>query len=165
MGFRTEYVLQNGNFPSMALFNEIFGGAPTSRLFMNVREKQSLCYYCSSFPDGLKGLLMVVSGIEQKNKEKTLNAVLEQLEDLKQGNVSDEELENARRSLRNGYREITDSPAAIASWYLGRISTGRYDSPEDAIAAMEQITKEDVVTVANSVRLDTVYFLEGGEQA
>lgn len=165
MGFRTEYVLQKGNFPAMALFNEIFGGAPTSRLFMNVREKQSLCYYCSSFPDGLKGLLMVVSGIEQKNKEKTLNAVLEQLEDLKQGNVSDEELENARRSLRNGYREITDSPAAIASWYLGRISTGRYDSPEDAIAAMEQITKEDVVTVANSVRLDTVYFLEGGEQA
>lgn len=164
LGFRTEYALQEGNFPAMALFNEVFGGSPNSRLFMNVREKQSLCYYCSSFPDGLKGLLMVVSGIEQKNKQKTLDAVLEQLEDLKQGNIDPQELENARRSLRNGYREITDSPAAIASWYLGRISTGRCDTPEDAIAAMEQVTPEDVVNVANSIRLDTVYFLEGGEQ-
>lgn len=162
LGFRTEYALQEGNFPAMALFNEVFGGSPNSRLFMNVREKQSLCYYCSSFPDGLKGLLMVVSGIEQKNKQKTLDAVLEQLEDLKQGHIDPLELENARRSLRNGYREITDSPAAIASWYLGRISTGRYDSPEEAIAAMEQVSAEDVVTVANSICLDTVYFLEGG---
>lgn len=162
LGFRTEYALQEGNFPAMALFNEIFGGSPNSRLFMNVREKQSLCYYCSSFPDGLKGLLMVVSGIEQKNKQKTLDAVLEQLEDLKQGHIDPSELENARLSLRNGYREITDSPAAIASWYLGRISTGRYDAPEDAITAMEQVTAEDVVKVANSIRLDTVYFLEGG---
>ena len=162
LGFRTENALQEGNFPAMALFNEVFGGSPNSRLFMNVREKQSLCYYCSSFPDGLKGLLMVVSGIEQKNKQKTLDAVLEQLEDLKQGHIDPLELENARRSLRNGYREITDSPAAIASWYLGRISTGRYDSPEEAIAAMEQVSAEDVVAVANSIRLDTVYFLEGG---
>lgn len=165
LGFRTEYALQEGNFPAMALFNEVFGGSPNSRLFMNVREKQSLCYYCSSFPDGLKGLLMVVSGIEQKNKQKTLDAVLEQLEDLKQDHIDPLELENARRSLRNGYREITDSPAAIASWYLGRISTGRYDSPEEAIAAMEQVTAEDVVKVANSIRLDTVYFLEGGVTA
>lgn len=165
LGFRTEYALQEGNFPAMALFNEIFGGSPNSRLFMNVREKQSLCYYCSSFPDGLKGLLMVVSGIEQKNKQKTLDAVLEQLEDLKQGHIDPSELENARLSLRNGYREITDSPAAIASWYLGRISTGRYDAPEDAITAMEQVTAEDVVKVANSIRLDTVYFLEGGATA
>ena len=162
LGFRTEYTAPKGNFPAMALFNEVFGGSPNSRLFMNVREKQSLCYYCSSFPDGLKGLLMVVSGIEQKNKQKTLDAVLEQLEDLKQGNIDPQELENARRSLRNGYRELTDSPAAIASWYLGRIFTGRVDTPEDAIAAMEQVTAEDVVKVANSIRLDTVYFLEGG---
>lgn len=165
LGFRTEYTLQKGNLPAMTMFNEIFGGSPNSRLFMNVREKQSLCYYCSSFPDGLKGLLMVVSGIEQKNKQKTLDAVLEQLEDIRNGNVTQQEMENARRSLRNGYLEITDSPAAISSWYLGRISTGRYESPEDAIAAMEQVSKEDVVEVANAIRLDTVYFLEGGAEA
>ena len=165
LGFRTEYTLQKGNLPAMTMFNEVFGGSPNSRLFMNVREKQSLCYYCSSFPDGLKGLLMVVSGIEQKNKQKTLDAVLEQLEDIRKGNVTEQEMENARRSLRNGYREITDSPAAISSWYLGRISTGRYESPEDAILSMEQVTKEDVIKVANEIRLDTVYFLEGGAQA
>ncbi len=165
LGFRTEYTLQKGNLPAMTMFNEVFGGSPNSRLFMNVREKQSLCYYCSSFPDGLKGLLMVVSGIEQKNKQKTLDAVLEQLEDIRKGNVTEQEMENAKRSLRNGYREITDSPAAISSWYLGRISTGRFESPEEAIAAMEQVTAEDVIRVANAIRLDTIYFLEGGAQA
>ena len=165
LGFRTEYTLQKGNLPAMTMFNEVFGGSPNSRLFMNVREKQSLCYYCSSFPDGLKGLLMVVSGIEQKNKQKTLDAVLEQLEDIRSGNVTEQEMENARRSLRNGYREITDSPAAISSWYLGRISTGKYESPEDAILSMEKVTAEDVIKVARDIRLDTVYFLEGGAQA
>lgn len=163
VGFRTEYALQKGNFPAMALFNEVFGGSPNSKLFMNVREKKSLCYYCSSFPDGLKGLLMVVSGIEQKNKQTALDAIMEQLDEIKRGNVSDEELENARRSLRNNYREITDSPASICAWYMGRICTGRSDTPDDAAQAIEAVTLDDIVRVANSIRPDTVYYLEGAE--
>ena len=163
IGFRTEYALQLGNFPAMALFNEVFGGSPNSKLFVNVREKKSLCYYCSSFPDGLKGLLMIVSGIEQKNKQTALDAIMEQLDEIKRGNVTDEELQNARRSLRNNYREITDSPASICAWYMGRICTGRSDTPEDAAGAIEAVTREDIVRVANSIRLDTVYYLEGAE--
>lgn len=161
IGFRTEYALQNGNFTAMAMFNEVFGGSPNSRLFTNVREKQSLCYYCSSFPDGFKGLLMVASGIEQKNKQKTYDAIMEQLQDIRNGNVTEEELENARRSLRNGYREITDSPASICAWYLGRVMVGREDSPEDAASAIEHVTAKDIIRVANSIRTDTVYYLEG----
>ena len=116
MGFRAPYVLQEGNFARMSLFNEVFGGSPSSRLFTNVREKKSLCYYCSSNPDGLKGLLLVNSGIEQKNKQAALDAILEQLDELRAGKLTEEGLETARRSLRNGYREITDSPASICSW-------------------------------------------------
>ena len=163
LGFRTEHALQKGNFPEMALFNELFGGAPNSKLFMNVREKKSLCYYCSSYPDGLKGLLMVVSGIEQKNKQAAFDAIMEQLDDIKAGKITDEELENARRSLRNNYREISDSPASICAWYLGRICVGRSDAPESAAAAIDSVTRADVVRVANSIRLDTVYYLEGEE--
>lgn len=163
VGFRTGYALQLGNFPAMALFNEVFGGSPNSKLFMNVREKKSLCYYCSSFPDGLKGLLMVVSGIEQKNKQTALDAIMEQLDEIKHGNVTEAELQNARRSLRNNYREITDSPASICAWYMGRICTGRSDTPEDAAEAIEHVTLDDIVRVANSIRLDTVYYLEGAE--
>ncbi len=161
MGFRTTYTLQEGNYTPMALFNEIFGGSPNSRLFLHVREEKSLCYYCSSYPDALKGLLMVVSGIEQKNKQAALEAVLEQLEALRAGNVTEEDLETARRSLRNGYREITDSPASICAWYLGRISVGRTDSPEEAAAAIYTVSVDDIVRVANGIHLDTVYYLEG----
>lgn len=164
MGFRTEYAPEKGNFLAIALFNEVFGGSPNSKLFMNVREKKSLCYYCTSIPDKLKGLFLVASGIEQKNKQRTLDAVLEQLDEIKKGNVTAEEIENARRSLRNTYREITDNPASVCAWYLGRISTGRSDTPEDAAAAIEAVTAEDVIHIANSLRLDTVYYLEGANE-
>lgn len=164
LGFRTPYTLQEGNFAKMALFNELFGGSPSSRLFLNVREKKSLCYYCSSAPDGLKGILLVNSGIEQKNQQATLDAVLEQLEQFRAGQLTEEELETARRSLRNGYREITDSPSSICTWYLGRISAGRTDSPEDAAASLDSVTVADVVKVANDLRLDTIYYLEGAPE-
>lgn len=161
VGFRAPYTLQGGDFAKMSLFNEVFGGSPSSRLFTNVREKKSLCYYCSSGPDGLKGILLVNSGIEQKNKQAALDAILEQLEDLRAGKLTEEELETARRSLRNGYREITDSPASVCSWYLGRISAGRTDSPEEMAQSLDAVSVGDVVKVANDLTLDTVYYLEG----
>ena len=164
VGFRAPYTLQTGNFAKMSLFNEVFGGSPSSRLFLNVREKKSLCYYCSSGPDGLKGLLMVNSGIEQKNKQAALDAILEQLDDLRAGKLTVEELETARRSLRNGYREITDSPSSVCSWYLGRISAGRTDSPEEMAKSLDEVTVADVVKVANDLTLDTVYYLEGASE-
>ena len=164
IGFRAPYTLQEGNFANMALFNEVFGGSPSSRLFTNVREKKSLCYYCSSAPDGLKGILLINSGIEQKNQTAALDAILEQLDDLRAGKLTEEELETARRSLRNGYREITDSSASICSWYLGRIIAGRTDSPEDAANSLDEVTVTDVVKVANDLTLDTVYYLEGASE-
>lgn len=161
IGFRTPYTIGEGNFVKLSLFNEVFGGSPNSRLFLNVREKKSLCYYCSSAPDGLKGILLVNSGIEQRNKQAALDAILEQLEALRAGKLTEEDLETARRSLRNGYREITDSPGSVCSWYLGRISAGCTDSLEDAAEALETVSVADVVKVANDLQLDTVYYLEG----
>ncbi len=165
LGFRTSCRLSAGDYGKLVLFNELFGASPNSRLFLNVREKQSLCYYCSSGSDGgLKGLLVVHSGIERKNRQKAVDAILAQLDDLRAGHITDGELETARRSLRDSYREISDSPSALSSWYLRRMTAGVTDSPEDVLARLDDVTVADVVSVANDLRLDTVYCLEGTEK-
>ncbi len=165
LGFRTSCRLQAGDYERLALFNELFGASPNSRLFLNVREKQGLCYYCSSGSDGgLKGLLVVHSGIERKNRQKVIDAILAQLDDLRAGHITEGELETARRSLRDSYREIADSPSALSSWYLRWMTVGLMESPEDVLSRLDGVTAADVVAVANDLRLDMVYCLEGGEK-
>ena len=161
MGFRTGTVLSDGDYPKMALLSELYGGSASSLLFMNVREKKSLCYFCASVPEAIKGIMLVRAGIENKNYDTAKEAILEQLEAVKCGNFSDDDLNAARLSLINAYYEITDNPQALRNWYTGRIISGIYQSPEEAIAVVRNITKEDIVKTANKIKLDTVYFLEG----
>ncbi len=163
MGFRTGTVLSDGDYPKMALLSELYGGSATSMLFMNVREKMSLCYYCSSVPEAVKGIMLVRAGIENKNFETAKNEILKQLEELRKGNFSEEELAAAKLSLINAYHEISDNPQALQNWYLGRTLSGISQSPEEAIAVVEQVTKEDIIDTAKKIMLDTVYFLEGVE--
>lgn len=161
LGFRTGTVLADGEYPKMALLSELYGGSATSLLFMNVREKQSLCYYCSSVPEAIKGVMLVRAGIENCNFEKAKNAILEQLDALKQGRFSEDELKSAKLSLINAYYEISDNPQALQNWYLGRTLSGISQSPEEAIEVVSKITKEEIIYTANKILLDTVYFLEG----
>ena len=161
MGFRTGTVLADGIYPRMALLSELYGGSANSMLFMNVREKMSLCYYCSSIPEAIKGIMIVRAGIENKNYEVSKKAILEQLDALKEGRFSDEELSAAKLSLINAYREIDDNPQSMINWYLGRTLSGITQSPEEAIKVVENITKEEIVDSASRIVLDTVYFLEG----
>ena len=161
MGFRTGTVLSDGDYPKMALMSEIYGGSPSSKLFMNVREKMSLCYYCVSVPEAIKGIMFVRAGIENKNFETAKNAILEQLEFMKSGHFSEEELYNAKMSLINGYREISDNPQSLQNWYMGRMLSEITQSPEEVIEVVKNITKEEIVAIAKKITLDTVYFLEG----
>lgn len=161
IGMRTGITLKSQEYVKFALFNEIFGGSTSSKLFVNVREKKSLCYYCSPIVDGLKGVMVIASGIDAKNKDVAFDAIMEQLDDIRDGKITDTELESSVHSLQNSYREITDSPASICTWYLSRIIAGRSDSPEDAAKAVESVKKEDVIAMAKRMVLDTVYTLEG----
>ncbi len=161
LGFRTGKVLADGDYHKFSLFCEIFGNSPTSRLFVNVREKLSLCYYCRSIPEAQKGIMIVASGIENANRQKAQDEILLQLEAMKNGDFTDEDFESAKRSLNNGYREIYDTPTSLEAWYMGRGLAGLDTSPDDAAALIKAATREDVIEAAKSITLDTVYFMRG----
>ncbi len=161
MGFRSGVILSDGDHLAMSLMNEVFGGSPASKLFMNVREEQSLCYYCSSFADLLKGTLFVVAGIDPKNKDVTITEIQNQLDAVTRGDITDEELYCAKQSLSNAYRSIADTPDGMESWYLRRLMCGMSDAPGDNAKLVGNLTADDVSAVARKLSLDTVFFLRG----
>ncbi len=150
---------------ALSLFNEIYGGSPSSKLFMNVREKLSLCYSCSSLGDAIKGALFVLAGIENDNLEITLSEIEKQLNNIRQNEISNEEILCAKQSLKNGYRSLSDSAKAMETWYLRRIMEGNCEDPETVLEKIDTLTAEDVVRVANAVVCDTIYFLKGDKSA
>ncbi len=159
MAFKTDF----DNLAAMQLMNAVYGGTPFSKLFMNVREKLSLCYYCSSGYNGRKGVLYVDSGIEHANAKKAEEEIINQLEAMKKGDFTDDELENARETLLNGLKGVNDNLTAIGGWYLERVCGGEIFSPEEQIERIKRVTREEIIAAANSLKLDTVYVLTGKE--
>jgi predicted Zn-dependent peptidase len=164
LGFRTGYRVEEKKYHLLQLFNEIFGGSPTSKLFMNVREKMSLCYFCRSTVMQRNGLMMVASGIEFENKEIAKNAILEQLSAIKEGSISLEEFESAKKSIKNGYMQIYDGAESMESWAFFRGICGNNATPFDECKKIDVATIKDVQEVAKKITLDTVYFLKGKEK-
>jgi predicted Zn-dependent peptidase len=161
IGFRSGFCLSDDDYHIFSLMNCLLGASPTSKLFMNVREAKSLCYYCSSRPSSLKGLLTVSSGIEEENFEMTRDAILEQVDALKTGDISDNELESARKSLINSCKELSDSQTSLVSWYFIRSLANVFDTPEILCEKLKRVTKDEIITAAQRLSLDTVYFLRG----
>ena len=161
MGFRTSVCQPQEQVPAMKLAVAILGGTPSSKLFLNVREKQSLRYYCSASCNSMKGIKLVQSGVEQKNLQKARTEILAQLDALKRGDFTDEEISAARLSLLNAYHSASDSLGALSGWYLTQAISGRPQTLEEAAAAMEAVTREELIEAANQITLDTVYSLLG----
>ena len=161
MAFKSECT----NAPAMKLMNSVFGGTPFSKLFLNVREKLSLCYYCSSGYNDRKGVLFVDSGVEHANIEKAKAEILNQLKAVQNGEFTDEEINNSRLSMINSLRGVTDGARSIAEWYFKQSYAGQSLSPEDEIERLKSVTKEDIIAAAKSLSLDTVYVLTGKESA
>ena len=149
------------NAPAMRLMNAIFGQTPFSKLFMNVREKLSLCYYCAAGYDERKGVLVVDSGVEHKNIQKARDEILNQLSEVANGNFTDSEMSNSALSVINNYRAVNDSAFALASWYLRQAYAGTSFTPEQEIERIKAVSREDIVNAAKSLSLDTVYVLTG----
>lgn len=165
MGFRTGGITAwEEDYPALIVANAIFGGTSMSKLFMNVREKLSLCYYASSSLERLKGIMTVSSGIEFDKFEQAKTEILAQLDCVKQGDITPEELEGARRILVGGLRTIPDGQGKLEDFWLGQAVAGLDFDAEDMVAKLEAVTKEDVVKVANKLTLDTIYFLKGLEE-
>lgn len=159
MAFKTDF----GNLAAMQVMNAVYGSTPNSKLFMNVREKLSLCYYCSLMYNEVKGVVYVDSGTEHSNTGKAEEEIINQLEAMKKGDFTDEELENARRAILNSLKGVNDSFNALANWYFGRICDNNIYTPEEQIERINKITREDITAAANSLKLDTVYVLTGKE--
>ena len=161
LGFRCDYSEEDKMTVENLVLSKILGGMPTSKLFMNVREKQSLCYYCASVIDTNKGIMLIDSGVETENLEKTEKAILEQVDMLKRGNISDSELEDAKLSAKNSFLTILDGLAAMQTDYIGSILKKDPLSPSEAAKAVEGVTKERVIEIAQKIELDTVFSLVG----
>ena len=148
---------------ALLLGNTLFGGSSNSKLFLNVREKMSLCYYASSAYHRQKGLITVSSGIEFADYQRAYDEILRQLEAVQKGELEDWELDGARSTLLNAYASMGDSQGKLENFYLGQAATGQSESPEDLAAQLRDVTAERVFQAMETVKLDTVYFLKGKE--
>lgn len=146
------------------LMNDIFGGGPYSRLFTNVREKMSLCYYCSSQAVRNKGFMMVDSGVEEENAQKAEEAILSQLEVMKKGEFSDFEFSSAVKSIKDSLRSYKDSQNGLDVWYTIKAINKTVYSPEEIGEKIGTVTRQDVVNAAQRVKLNTVYMLTPKER-
>ena len=147
----------------MRLMCTILGGSAHSKFFTNVREKQSLCYYCVSRYHRQKGVITVESGVEFENIEKTRKAVEAELEAIRNGDVTEDEIRFAKLAVANSFVSIYDSVGGITEWYVSQLGDGNLLSVEEAVADFENVTKEQIVQAANKLTLDTVYVLKGEE--
>lgn len=148
---------------ALLLGNTLFGGSSNSKLFLNVREKMSLCYYASSAYHRQKGLITVSSGIEFADYQRAYDEILRQLEAVQKGQLEDWEMGGARSTLLNAYASMGDSQGKLENFYLGQAATGQTESPEDLAQALRDVTEERVFQAMETVKLDTVYFLKGKE--
>lgn len=160
MGFRTG-MTSDRDYPAFRVLADLFGGAPYSRLFKNVREKQSLCYYCSSRLFGKKGILLVQSGVENENANQVVSSVLAELEGLAKGAITQEDMDNSHKALKDGFRSASDTPEEIDGWAYLQLCNESFLSPQEMADALEKVTAEEVAAAAKTLKLDTVFFLEG----
>lgn len=150
---------QQDNRFAGALLSLILGGMTTSRFFTNIREKQSLCYYCSSFSNRFKRTLTVYAGVDPSNIARTEHAVMSELMNVCMRGVTAEELEHAKLEITENARAVYDSAAALSSWYSSQITDPEILTPEEYAARVQSVTAEDIVQAARMYALDTVYAL------
>ncbi len=159
MGFSSELYGDDSKTAALTVMCDIFGGGPYSRLFTNVREKYSLCYYCASSSVKAKGLITVDSGIEKENATKAEKEILNQLDIIKQNLFTDEEFESSIKSIIDSFKSYNDSQGLLDAWYSLKIVKDRLLSPEEAAEDILKVTRNDVVYAARGVKLHTVYKL------
>ena len=164
MGFVTPITIRDEGFVAMQLANMVFGGGMTNKLFMNIREKMSLCYAVGSAYRGAKGIVTVSAGIDFAQEKVVRQAVLEQLEACQKGQITPEELCSAKESLRSSLLSVHDSPGAMENYYASAALSGLKLTVEQYLQEISDMTVEQVARAAASIRLHSVFFLKGVTQ-
>lgn len=163
IGLRTGINIDDPMYFALLVGNSIFGAGAHSKLFNNVREKLSLCYYASSRLDKFNAVMVVSSGIEFENYEKARDEIFVQLDSVKNGDFTDEELSIAKSFIINSYNSYLDSPYMLKDYYYSMQFSKNVCPLEEAVARVEEVSREDVIEAVKNVSADTVYFLKGRE--
>lgn len=161
MGLRTGLESRDENFFPTRVAVDMFGGGPYSRLFMNVREKMSLCYYCSAQFVKDKGFILVQSGIEDENEKKATDAILEELQNMKDGKFTSEDVEKSKKGLTDAFLSVGDTPESIDAWVGTRVLDEEIILPQDYAEKINEVTADEIKAAAEKITLDTIYMLSG----
>ncbi|MGX7195882.1 EF-P 5-aminopentanol modification-associated protein YfmF [Enterococcus olivae] len=164
MAFQTSIYYGDQRRFALMLFNGLFGGFPHSKLFLNVREKESLAYYASSSVDTFRGFVSVQTGIDGSNRARVLQLVEEQLNSLRQGVFTEEEIAQTKAMLRNQYLLSLDNPQAlIETAYLNQWLPETQLTESEFLANLMKVTKEEIQEVAQDIHLQAIFVLDGEE--
>jgi hypothetical protein len=154
----------DSNIPNLAyiasIYNAILGGGANSRLFQNVREKESLAYTTGSNYLKQKNVIFIRCGIEIENYEKALETIKVQIENLKKGEITEEDIENAKKLIIASVKSITSEQDTEITYYYGQELSGTFTTITDYENKVNSVTKEQIVEIANSVSINTIYFLK-----
>lgn len=164
MGFTVPITNRQPEFAAMQVMNVIFGSGMTSKLFMNVREKLSLCYSIGSSYYGTKGIVLVHAGIDFDKEDQTRQEILRQLDLCREGQITEQELKAAKEALLSSLRSTHDSPGAMEGFYSTAALGSLYYTHAGYMEAVEKVTVSDVVACARQINLHSSYFLKGGSQ-
>ncbi|MBO9128888.1 pitrilysin family protein [Bacillus sp. 165] len=165
MGYRAHITYGDSDYYALQVFNGLYGGFSHSKLFINVREKNSLAYYAGSRYESHKGLLLIMSGIEDKNYEKAVTIIKEQMTAMQKGEFTEEELTQTKAVIKNQILEAIDTARGLVE-ILYHDVIAHFERPmTEWLTEIDKVTKEEVVAVANKMEIDTIYFLRGLEGA
>lgn len=164
LGFRVNLKPEDELTAAMRSFCDIFGGGPYSKLFANVREKLSLCYYCSARYTRLKSCIMIQCGCNEENMDKAVSEILHQLDEIKKGNF-EEEFNSSKIGLRDAIMSVNDAPEVIEGWYANQLTSDEIKTPKQSADENDAVTMEDVKKCASLLTLDTIYKLSAPKEA
>ena len=164
MGWRLGEAMEEPDLPALMVFNAVFGGNTTSKLFLNVREKKGLCYSVYSMAELHKGLLLAAAGIDFERCEETRDEILRQLDCMAKGEISEEELAAARKGVASELRMTMDSQGELEGFYLAQALDGTDCGPLELAALAETVTKEQLAAIARAAECDMIYFLRGKDE-
>jgi predicted Zn-dependent peptidase len=159
MALHTEITEGHPDFPALIFFEGILGGFPHSKMFRNVREQEHLAYFADTSLNSWRGMVLAAAGVADEDRERCRDLVMEQVESMKKGDISDEEMDNTRTGLLRRYRSQSDSRGALIRRFLSQEIMGGPATEEELVSRIMKVTKDDVVRVAGMTRLTAVYAL------
>ncbi len=164
IGYRAGMTYGMDNYAALKVMTAIFGSGTFSKLFMNVREKMSLCYYCSASLINSKGVIAVQSGVETENAQKALDAIDHELSEVQKGNFTDETAKQAKLSICDTLCSVEDAADEIDAWFKSFCSVGEFFTPQEIAKLIKNVSREEIIVAASGVTKDTVFILESGRK-